>query len=84
MVHLNNDVDFVVEVAMNAWARTPNPIPIPILNPNPTPADAAVNKANNNACLHKNYAGLNNLKLFRPPQPTSLNWSILLASLGPH
>lgn len=60
MVHLNNDVDFVVEVAMNAWARTLNP----------TPADAAVNKANNNACLHKNYARLNNLKLFRPrPAP---------------
>lgn len=60
MVHLNNDADFVVEVAMNAWARTLNP----------TPADAAVNKANNNACLHKNYARLNNLKLFRPrPAP---------------
>lgn len=71
MVHLNNDVDFVVEVAMNAWARTPSPASEP-------PADAAVNKANNNACLDKNYAGLNNLKLFRPPS-TAFNWSILAA-----
>lgn len=61
-VHLKNDVDFVIEVAMNAWVL------LRLLCRGP--ADAAVNKANNNACLHKNYAKLNNLQLFHPhPSP---------------